>query len=163
MVSSLMANCENVEGVDGMDPILGKNEPNEVWDHKPMTWSRFLKLRAWAQDIANEFQAPVYLVGSVLTKKAPRDIDVSVVFPLAVYEEKFGKISYGGNELMEREKIKAAMHQAHRSPERINAYWTGMKAIRNKTYLDLKFCPDTWWVDRDKLLLAQPIKQDDIK
>jgi hypothetical protein len=139
-----------------MDPILGKNLTNEVWDHKTMTWSRFLKLRAWAQTVADELQAPVYLVGSALKKQKPRDLDISVVFTLTIYEEKFGKISYNGNELMEREKIKAAMHQAHRSPERVNAYWSGMEAIGHKTYLDLKFCPDTWWTEKDKMLLAQP-------
>jgi hypothetical protein len=40
-----------------------------------MTWIRFLEIRTWAQALADELNAPVYLVGSVLDKDIPRDID----------------------------------------------------------------------------------------
>jgi hypothetical protein len=73
-------------------PILSKAEPRPNQDYKPMTWIRFLKIRTWAQTLADELKAPVYLVGSVLEKDIPRDIDISVIFPVKIYEERFGKI-----------------------------------------------------------------------
>ena len=59
-----------------LSPILTKNEPNEVWDNKLMTWDMFLKIRTWAQKVADDNRAPIYLVGSVLKKESPRDIDI---------------------------------------------------------------------------------------
>jgi hypothetical protein len=71
-------------------PILSKAESLPNQDYKPMTWIRYLKIRAWAQTLADELKAPVCLVGSVLDKDIPRDIDISVIFPVMKYEELFG-------------------------------------------------------------------------
>jgi hypothetical protein len=135
-------------------PILGKNPPNEVWDNRLMTWTRFLKLRAWAQGVADDNQAPVYLVGSVLKKRKPRDIDISVIFPLAAYEERYGELP---KEEWEFDKmVKPIMDKAHRDPARMKAYWDAFYNVGRKIGFDIKFCPDTWWTEKDKMLLAEP-------
>lgn len=133
-----------------MNPTLSKNETRPSQDYKQMTWERFLILRKWAQTVADEHQAPVYLVGSVLEKDIPRDIDVSVIFPVEVYEERFGKIP------SDVTALGGIMDKIHLSKPRLKAYFEGMSAIKHDTLIDLKFCPDTWWADKDKLLLASP-------
>lgn len=140
-------------------PILSKNEPRPNQDYKQMTWERFLKLRKWAQTVSDELQAPVYLVGSVLEKEIPRDIDISVIFPVAVYEEMFGKIPVATNDFAFTQKIAPLMDKVHLSKPRLKAYFEGMSLINHDTIIDLKFCPDTWWTNKDKMLLAEPRKE----
>jgi hypothetical protein len=137
-------------------PILLKAEPRPNQDYKPMTWIRFLKIRSWAQTLADELKAPVYLVGSVLDKDIPRDIDISVIFPVKVYEELFGKIPTSTNDFAFTQKVAKLMDEVHLSKPRLKAYFDIMSAIGHETMIDLKFCPDTWWTDKDKMLLAEP-------
>jgi hypothetical protein len=151
-----MANCENVEGVKNMNPILGKNDPHEIWDYNLMTWDMFLKIRSWAQGVADKNQAPVYLVGSVLKKDLPRDIDISVIFPVADYEVLFGTIPTATNDSAFTQKVMPIMHKAQSCQARIDAYWELAYIFDHKIGIDLKFCPDVWWTEKDKLLLANP-------
>jgi hypothetical protein len=129
------------------EPILGKAEPHG-FDYTPIPWSDFLKLRNAAKIAANNIGYPVYLVGSSLSKDIPRDIDVSIIIPLKDYEKMFGQI-----------------------PDNQEDIFIYMADIWNKTFdkveelhlcliethhLDIKICPDIWWQDKDKLLLASP-------
>lgn len=139
-----------------MNPVLSKNESRPSQDYKLMTWERFLIIRKWAQTVADEHQAPVYLVGSVLEKDLPRDIDISVVFPIAIYEEQFGKIPTATNDFAFTQKVAPLMDKVHMSKLRLKAYFEIMTLIKHDTQIDVKFCPDTWWTDKDKLLLASP-------
>jgi len=129
------------------EPILGKAEPHG-FDYQPMKWNAFLKLRESAQKVANSFGYPVYLVGSVLYKEVPRDIDISIIIPLEKYQEMFGKLP---------------------EKQEIYAYYLGR--VINKAFeytkdlyfcidyhLDIKVCPDTWWTEKPKMLLAEPNK-----
>ncbi|MDP4163369.1 MAG: hypothetical protein Q8898_09725 [Bacillota bacterium] len=132
-----------------MQPILDKRPPHP-YDYKPMNWKRFISLRKWAEKLANETGFPVYLVGSVLEKETPRDFDVSVIMPFEEYERRYGKWPddpYEQNEYMQ-----------HVFRENIRHYFDGRDAIGlgEMVSLDLKFCPDTWWTDKPKLLLAEP-------
>ncbi len=138
-------------------PTLGKNSPNEIWDNRLMTWTRFLKLRAWAQGVADDNQAPVYLVGSVLKKRKPRDIDISVIFPVAVYEERYGKLPKCKSAEHYHQLVKPIMDKAHQDPARLKAYWDAYFNVGRKLGFDIKFCPDTWWTDKDKMLIATPV------
>jgi hypothetical protein len=131
-------------------PTLTKNEARPTQDYKLFTWERFIVIRKWAQALADELQAPVYLVGSALEKEIPRDIDVSVIFPVAVYESMFGKIP------TEKEELTVLMDGVHMNKIRLKPYFEIMSIIKHDTLIDLKFCPDTWWSDKDKLLLASP-------
>lgn len=128
-----------------MEPILGKSH-SHGWDYKPITWDNFLKLRDAAQKTADEGGYPVYLVGSALYKEIPRDIDLSVIIPLAKYEKMFGKL-----------------------PEKQEDYGWYLGYVSEKAFkfthhlyfcidyhLDIKVCPDTWWPDKPKMLLASP-------
>lgn len=127
------------------EPILGKREPR-VDDYKPIIWSAFLKLREAAQLTSNDSGYPVYLVGSALYKELPRDIDVSVIIPLDKYEELFGKL-----------------------PEKQEYYSAYLGKVTHLAFkfthhlyhcidynLDIKVCPDIWWPDKPKMLLAEP-------
>jgi predicted nucleotidyltransferase len=88
-----------------------------------MTWIRFLKIRTWAQTLADELKAPVYLVGSVLDKDIPRDIDISVIFPVKIYEERFGVLPKDKVALGEQ------MEKMHLNHIRLKAYFEIMSAI----------------------------------
>lgn len=129
------------------EPILGKNEPHG-FDYKPITWEDFLKIRNAAQIAANNIGYPVYLVGSALSKPIPRDIDISVIIPIDKYEEMFGKLpndmdkfeSYLTNVFNTSFDIISELHVC----------------LMSTHHLDIKVCPDTWWKEKDKMLLVEP-------
>ena len=130
------------------EPILSKRPPRGD-DYKPITWGAFLKLRESAQKAADKTGYPVYLVGSSLYKEIPRDIDISVIMPLVDYEEIFGQL-----------------------PETQECYpgylgWVFRKSfeyVKDLNFciddydLDIKVCPNTWWIEKPKLLLAEPTR-----
>lgn len=55
----------------------------------------YLKLRRFGAYMAARFHAPVYLVGSALTKANPRDIDVRVVLSEDHFKARYGVDSHG--------------------------------------------------------------------
>lgn len=132
------------------EPLLGKNASIPGMDYKEMTWERFLILRAWAQVVADKENATVCMVGSALVKTNPRDIDIAVVLPLARFVERFGEIPLPGTPEM-RDWLRGTVHMA-----RTEHYLSAMEAIGCVTRVDIKFCPDTWWTDKDRLVLATP-------
>ncbi len=127
------------------EPILTKREPRGD-DYQPMTWEIFLKLRDYAKHIADKTGYKVYLVGSVLEKEIPRDIDISVIIPFKEYERLYGKWPDGTKERNE--------YMAQTWENNVEYYFGILEAVDNKVYVDLKFCPDTWWHEKPKLLLA---------
>lgn len=129
------------------EPILTKRKPHP-WDYQIMTWDKFIELREWAKNLANETGFPVYLVGSVLTKDTPRDFDVSVIMPHEEYERRYGVFP---SESKEQEEYMTKVHQVN-----IRHYFEGRKTLGERVSFDLKFCPDTWFKEKDKLLLAKP-------
>lgn len=129
------------------EPIFKKSEPHG-FDNRPIEWKHFLKLYNAAQVSADNIGYPVYLVGSSLYKEIPRDIDVCVIIPLSEYEQMFGRL-----------------------PNKQNEYANYLGNIINETFdkiselhfcliethhIDVKVYPDTWFTDRQKLLLATP-------
>ena len=132
------------------EPVFTKREPRK-YDYKPMTWWMFLQLREWAQGVANDMGYPVYLVGSVLYKIVPRDIDVSVIIPLADYEQKYGKLPE------KQEEYSVYLRDVHNNTEHIARYFfDGEDALGGKVTFDFKICPDIWFKEKPKLLLAEP-------
>ncbi len=130
------------------EPVLGKKEYLHGWGYKEITWSAFLKLLKAAQKAADTIGFPVFLVGSALHKRVPRDIDISIIVPLKEYEKLFGKI-----------------------PNNKNDYGKYLGTVFNKSFtsiedlhfcidydLDIKVCPDIWWPEKPKLQLAAPSK-----
>lgn len=142
------------------EPILGKAPAEPHRDYKLLTWSRFVKVRAWAQRVADHERAPVYLVGSALAKSHPRDIDVSIILPAERFVAQFGPIPPPGPDNYEDPRGMAAyMQKLHLYLFVTQPYWRWM--IDDGLYLgftriDLKICPDSWWPEKDKLLLAAP-------
>ena len=127
------------------EPILGKNEyrPDQ---YRELQFLDYLKLQSSAQTCANIFGYPVYLVGSVLSKQTPRDIDISVIIPLVEYENLFGPLPMDQSQYPE---YLANVH--HKSFE-----YTKYLHFCIDYNLDIKVCPDIWWDDKPKLLLAYP-------
>lgn len=133
------------------EPILDKAEPHG-YDNKPLTWGEFLKIKEVSQKVANATGYPVYLVGSALHKEAPRDIDISIIIPQKDYKKMFSgviKIFKKGEctigELMW--VVDNTMHNKH----------TELFDLQFCVdyHVDIKICPDNWWVDKPKMLLAE--------
>lgn len=115
-----------------------------------MTWLLFLALRNWARGVAATEHATVCLVGSALYRFPPRDVDVSIILPRAEFERRFGPLPDTSDPDDHRqlwtatEKAKAeAMHD-------MNA----QEAVEWAVLVDVKFAPDCWWPDADRLVLA---------
>ena len=127
------------------EPILGKNKPRPD-SYRPITWDVFLQLRKAAQRTADRAGYPVYLVGSSLYKDKPRDIDISVIIPLDEYEILFGKLPD------KQEQYSKYLYDVfHKSFEHIKHLHFCIDYN-----LDIKVCPDTWWPEKPKMLLAEP-------
>ena len=139
------------------EPILGKARPDHR-DHRPLTWPRFLRLRAWARRVATEHGVTIYLVGSALGKPRPRDLDVAVVWPVAEYVRLFGPIPPNSLDA-----------QATNQPTPMALYLRHVHEVVGGTMfalcepcfdqrrrIDIHYCPDTWWPERDRMLLAAP-------
>lgn len=140
------------------EPILGKAHPEPHRDYKPFTWSRFLKLRSWAQRVADHERAPVYLVGSALTKSHPRDLDVSIILPHDRFVAHFGPIPEPLTGAMQQ-----FLHDTHVYLFVTQPYWKWMidgGLYMGFTRIDFRICPDSWWPEKDKLLLATPRGED---
>lgn len=129
------------------EPILGKAKPHG-YDYKPITLEAFIELKKAAQKAADKIGYPIYLVGSILYKEIPRDIDISIIIPLEKYEEMFGKL-----------------------PEKQEYYGAYLGRVINLSFeyikdlyfcieyhLDIKVCPDVWWPEKPKTLLVEPNK-----
>jgi hypothetical protein len=133
-----------------IQPKYTKYEPQPHYDYHHMTWETFLTIREYAQEIANKEGYPVYLVGSVLWKPYPRDIDLSLIMPLDDFEKRYGKLpedeesfKYLGN----FEYVSSfGMHRLDLE-----------QRIRYATRIDFKIQPDSWFQGRDKVLLAEPV------
>jgi len=131
------------------EPILGKSSHTHGKANKLITWREFLKLREAAQKVADSMGYSVYLVGSALSNDYPRDIDISVIIPLDKYEEEYGKLptmqDYYGSYLAYVINKTCAHHTELIDLQFCIDYW-----------LDIKICPDTWWPEKPKMLLAEP-------
>ena len=115
-----------------------------------MTWEMFLVTREWAQEVALQSGYPVYLVGSTLWKPYSRDLDISILMPLADFESIYGVIPE------EEEERKAYLTRV--DSERDGQLY-GMTLATRLMYakrVDCKIQPDTWFPERDRLLLAMP-------
>lgn len=131
------------------EPVLDKR-PSHPYDYKEMTWGKFIRLRKWAKKLADEVGYPVYLVGSTLTKVIPRDFDVSVIIPLNEYEKMYG--------VQPDTQEGYCKYMNNVFNKNVKYYFEGRELLdeNDEASFDLKFCPDTWFTEKDKLLLAEP-------
>lgn len=134
-----------------IQPKYTKHEPQPQYDYRHMTWETFLTIREYAQEIANAEGYPVYLVGSVLWKSYPRDLDMSMIMPVDDFEKRYGKLPE------DEESLKDYLDNVK--------YWGSFgkyrleceEKIRYATRIDFKIQPDIWFQGRDKILLAKPV------
>lgn len=129
-------------------PILGKTGAHKGWDYKPFTWTMFLKLRKWAQKAAKEEGGHIYLVGSVLTKYQPRDIDIAIIIPIKEFEKRFGKVPRKAG-TPELNKYMQELREKN-----IDRYHEANMVLGYHRRVDLRYCPDVWWTEKEKFLLA---------
>lgn len=139
----------NEDGCIYQEPILGKR-PRFPHDRAPFTWGLFLNIRAFARWLAVQEQASVYLVGSALYKRRPHDIDVAVCFPMDAFQARWGQ--YPKEMPGHRERLPAYLNQVF--ADRLPAYLAAQIAVGHRKRIDLRYCPDWWWPQHPRLLLA---------
>lgn len=130
-----------------LEPKLEKSDPHG-FDYTPLSWSDFLKLREAARISADNIGYPVYLVGSVLRRCAPRDIDISVIIPVREYQEMFGILP-----TKQEDFGQYLANVINKTFDQLSELHT---CLIKTHHLDIKVCPDTWWKEKDKMLLASP-------
>lgn len=136
------------------EPVLEKNDSHPL-DHQELTFKDFLIIQEAAQEVANKIGYDVYLVGSALKKHNPRDIDISIIVP---YEEYYDKYIEGAYQITNPHYEAAAFlaNAWYKEFENIEAL-LGLLHF-GKYKIDLKITPCNWWIDKDKIILARPIK-----
>ena len=145
-----------------MDPIYDKAPFAPQWEFRQPTWEMFLTIREWAQEVVNLEGYPIYLVGSALWKTYPRDIDLSMILPTSVFEERYGAFPVGQTEELTRLKLEAYLStggwgEGHNF--NVDGAFYSMTLQDRLFYaqrIDFKIQPDCWFTERDKLLLAEP-------
>lgn len=131
-------------------PTYEKSPFAPQWEYHHMTWEMFLITREWAQEVAKQEGYPVYLVGSTLLKPYPRDLDIAIVMPLDEFEARFGPIP------QDAEKRQAYLTRAEYARDGLlHAISLAVRLMYAKR-VDCKIQPDTWFPQRDRLLLATP-------
>lgn len=137
------------------DPTYDKAAFAPQWEYRTPTWHVFLILREWAQEVAHAEGYPVYLVGSALNSLCPRDLDVSVIMPVADFEARYGPIP-SAEPNGRRERLKAYCANGRFVHDALPYVHTVLERLYYAQRVDLKIQPDTWFTDRDRLLLAAP-------
>ncbi len=135
---------------ESLTPDYDKAEFAPQWEYHRMTWEMFLTVREWAQAVARREGYPVYLVGSTLWKLDARDLDLAMILPVAEFARYYGPIPVDAEQL----KRYVTTGQFNR-----NAGHYQLSLSRRLWYakrVDFKIQPDTWFPDRDRLLLAAP-------
>lgn len=127
-------------------PTFLKREPRP-YDYQVMTWGKFIKLREWAKKASQRIGYPIYLVGSTLYKKVPRDFDVVIVIPEKEFEEKYGELT---EENWQGVLVKAYNHY-------VKEYFDCVDTLGQfgQVPLDFKVYPDNWFVNEDRLLIGE--------
>lgn len=133
-----------------LEPVLGKEDPHG-FDYRQLTMEHFQFLKTAAQITADRFGYPVYLVGSATYKTNPRDIDVSVIIPVEDYEKMFGQIPKTQDEFPQY-----LADVFNKSFEYISPI---IFSLINTHHIDVKVCPDVWWTEKPKMILAKPINK----
>lgn len=134
-----------------IQPKYTKHEPQPQYDYHHMTWETFLTIREYAQEVANEEGYPVYLVGSVLWKPYPRDLDISMIMPVEEFEKRYGTLPN------DEQKLYQYLDKKEYWSSYANHRMELETRIRYATRIDFKIQPDVWFQGRDKILLAEPV------
>lgn len=134
-----------------IQPKYTKHEPQPQYDYHHMTWEMFLAIREFAQEVANQEGYPIYLVGSVLWKPYPRDVDMSMIMPIEDFEKRYGKLP--DDEILLKEYLDKQEYWGSYGKYRLECE----TRIRYATRIDFKIQPDVWFQGRDKILLAEPV------
>ena len=132
-----------------LEPILTKDDPHAL-DYKLLGVDSLIKLQNAAQETADSWGYPVYLVGSAIYKIIPRDIDVSVIIPVDEYEKLFGPIPKTQDEFPQY--LCDVFNKSFKYIEPL------IFTLCGTHHMDVKVCPNVWWVEKEKILLAEPFK-----
>lgn len=145
-----------------MDPKYDKADFAPQWEYRQPTWEVFLTIREWAQEVANLEGYPIYMVGSALWKTYPRDIDISMIIPVADFEERYGEIPTAETSETEWLRLQGYLSTGGYVPHMNFNHDAAVykMALDERIFygqrVDFKIQPDAWFHGRDKLLLAEP-------
>lgn len=131
-------------------PIYEKTDPHPTRDFAPITPATMEHLFNWARWASVEAGSPVYLVGSVLYKTRPRDIDVAIIWPLDRFEHLFGPVPQDESEwtaFWTQDGLRHALGAFHVSAS---------SGVGHIPRIDVKLCPDVWFLDKPKVLIGHP-------
>lgn len=130
--------------------VLTKNDPDSR-DYKEYTFKDFILIQNRAQEVADKIGYPVYLVGSAQYKHLPRDIDLAIIIPSDEYLERYNLHEDADTVVLLPGNVMTIAWYA--DFENIK----GLEQLNFEGYkIDLKICPDNWFVEKPKLLLAKP-------
>lgn len=137
-------------------PVYDKSPFAPQWEYHAPTWTTFLIIREWAQEMSNKTGYPLYLVGSMLMKSHPRDIDISMVMPLADFEKRYGEIPRAVAEEMAKARLDGYLATGKFNADAAFCSMTLQNRLFFAHRIDFKIQPDIWFTSRDRLLLAEP-------
>lgn len=127
-------------------PELEKGVPCPGRENRLLSVGFFISLQAWARWIVTETGCAVYLVGSALTKRCPRDVDVALIWPDDQYAVQFGPIPRSMEEYHARWNG-PFRHAAHSF---VISAWNGVGYVPR---IDVHLFPRCWWPEKPRLPL----------
>ena len=134
--------------------VLTKND-SHPYDYKEMTFKDFIIIQNATQEVANTMGYPIYLVGSAQRKHLPRDIDLAIIIPHDLYVERYSKQSEQDwdTDNPEYQAANFLTNAWYREFDNIQP----LEQLNFEGYkIDLKICPDNWFTEKEKTLLAKP-------
>ena len=135
------------------EPVFKKAE-KDPRDYKELTFKDFIRIHNKAQEVADKIGYPVYIVGSSLVKALPRDIDIAIIMPP---EEYFKRYINGPYEI-----IDPYYQASHFLANSIHIELNNIEPLYSLLFkgynIDLKICPDNWFKEKEKVVLAHPRK-----
>ena len=138
------------------EPVFDKNQ-EDVRDYKELSFGDFIKIQQAAQQVADSMGFPLYLVGSAQYKHLPRDIDISLIMPSEEYIKRYTNCGpYNISECTTINGI-AGAYIANAFYKEYNKHLKPIIRLQFDGYmLDFKICPDNWFTDKPKTILATP-------
>lgn len=131
----------NMRFVDNFEKA--ESHPNDYYEY---TFKDFLAIQKAAQEVADSINLPVYLVGSSLSTPKPRDIDIAILLPETIYKIRF--------KIEDDDSVGEILNKAfHATFEHVKPlHWFNFEKYK----LDIKVMPDTWFPNKERVILAMP-------
>lgn len=142
------------------EPMFEKNTP-DIRDYKELSFGDFIRIQNACQDVANSIGYPIYLVGSAQYKHLPRDIDIAMIIPSDEYINRYTDSGpYKIQNFTDTNSI-AGAYIANAFYFEFDEHLKPIGKLQHEGYmLDFKICPDNWFKEKPKTLLAKPKRRE---